>query len=297
MDWQIRIALIISGILLVSYIIFDFNRKKKIKKENEKLKKRFSQLKDQVDGAGFDIDGVGKPRSTSVEKLSQETEPQEQLQENLQDQAEDELQISDGFLDKSFEEQKPQLPDYELPANPVHEPIEPVITDTSSDAAKATTPKNDLFESNSGSDSVVKEPELVLSLVLNADYGKTFTGKDFLPIFLSQGLRHGEMGIFHRYSKTGASPGKVLFSLANGIAPGTFDIDNIQNFQTPALALFVTLPGPDDAQIAYDAMYKTIKLLRNELGGDIFDETQSKYTEQTHNHRFDQIQEFNRKQS
>jgi len=293
MDWQIRIGLIICGIFLVSYIIFDFNRKKKIKKENEKLKKRFSQLKNQVDGAGFDIDGVGKPRSSSAE----EVEPQELSQELSQEQFVDDCGLPSNSLDQTFEEQKPDLPDYQVPTELSNAPIEPVILVSSCDESKADKPKNDLFDSNKNQDSLINEPELVLSLVLNAGYGKTFTGKDFLPIFLSQGLRHGEMGIFHRYNKSGASPGKLLFSLANGIAPGTFDIANIQNFQTPALALFVTLPGSGDPQVSYDAMYKTIKLLRKELGGDIFDETQSIYTEQTHNHRLDQIQAFNRKQN
>jgi len=291
MDWQIRIALIIFGILLVSYIIFDFNRKKKIKKENEKLRKRFSQLKNQVDGAGFDIDGVGKPRSALAENPN-EASPEQLGNDN---------ESSDSSLSERIQEDKPHLPDYEAPedlGNEQNEPLEDAVSGVTEGKhdPKVSEPRDDLFN-NTIKEPSTNEPELVLSLVLNASYGKTFTGKDFLPILLSQGLRHGEMGIFHRYNKTGASPGKVLFSLANGIAPGTFDIANIQNFQTPALALFVTLPGPDDAQIAYDAMYKTIKLLRNELGGDIFDETQSKYTEQTHNHRLDQIQEFNRKHS
>jgi len=263
MEWQMRIALIIGGFVLVGYIFYDFNKKRKIQKENERLKRQFTNLDEQSEHSDFDRDGVGQARpaikdSNSDNKVSiEDKDLVEQKEKNIQPES-------------SNNNQKKQA----------------------ENKVENQTTKN-LFEKQSAAHS--QQPQLVLSLLLKAAQGEGYKGKDFLPIFLSQGLRHGEMGIFHRHQNSGAKPGPVYFSLANGIAPGTFSMDNIELFETPAMALFMTMPGPDDAQVAYNAMVKTIKLLKKELGGEIFDETQSIYTEQTHNHRLDQIQEFNRK--
>jgi len=246
MEWQMRIALIIGGFVLVGYIFFDFSKKRKIQKENDRLKRQFANVDDKTDRSGFDRDGVSKARPAS----------------------EEELVIKNKNLENG-DDKKPS---------------------EKSVASKAT---QDLFQEEKTAH--LQQPQLVLSLLLKAPQGHSYKGKDFLPIFLSQGLRLGDMDIFHRHKSSGGNPGPVYFSLANGIAPGTFSMNNIESFETPVMALFMTLPGPEDAQVAYNAMVKTIKLLKAELGGEIIDETQSKYTEQTHNHRLDQIQEFNRK--
>jgi len=252
MEWQMRIALIIGGFVLIGYILFDFNKKRKIQKENERLKRQFANMDNDVDGSGFDNDGVGEARPVNDDDLSSNN-----------------VSIDKNVVEKSV-------------GNNTEQAVETKTT-------------QDLFQEKG--EVLSQQPQLVLSLLLKASQGHNYKGKDFLPIFLSQGLRHGDMDIFHRYKNTGANPGPIFFSLANGIAPGTFSMKNIEAFETPVLALFMTLPGSDDGQVAYNAMVNTIKLLKNELGGEILDETQSKYTEQTHNHRLDQIQEFSRKMS
>ena len=44
-DWQLRVALVIAGALLIAYIYFDYKKKKKRKQENEKLKKIQKELR------------------------------------------------------------------------------------------------------------------------------------------------------------------------------------------------------------------------------------------------------------
>jgi len=244
MDWQIRIAIFIAAISLVGYIYWDFAKKKKIHKANEKLKRQYGDLSSQVDASGFDVSGVGQARAAGVEP------------------------------------------------NSTGESIKAFISNRSSEQQSEPS---DLFENDATEVKVQQEPQLVFSLILQAKANTQYAGKDFLPIFLSQGLRHGEMDIFHRHQKTGSDPGPALFSLANAIAPGTFSLDALDSFHTPALILFMTLPGVGDAQIAYNAMVKTARLIVTELGGVVLDESQSVYSEQTHNHRLDQIQEHNRK--
>ena len=289
MDWQIRIALIIAGCALIGYIYFDFTKKKKIQKENEQLKRKFKGITDQVDSGGFDHNGVGTPRQATVEGVN----------ELISDSNIEGTSI-DTFISESENKTNLNTQEVLIESESVQIIEAPTEGDATVDASSVDeenidpNTKQDLVESDTESEVVQTSDHsaLVLSLILQASPGHQFKGRDFLPLFLSQGLRHGEMGIFHRRSKAGSKPGPVLFSLANGIAPGNFDINGLESFQTPALALFITLPGPEDSQVAYNAMYKTCILLQEELGGDILDETKSVYSKQTHNHRLDQIRDY-----
>ncbi len=293
MDWQLRIALIIAGCALVGYVYYDYAKKKRLQKENEKLKKQFNNIAETVDSAGFDHVGVGTPRPASVES---DQISQLQTKESARPHPKVQGSTVEQFIDSS-------LGDSINPNASVADPISENQEKTSSPNVQRepTSPESESEESvilesaqANNADKSTNEPEkaMVLSLILQAPQGTKFKGKDFLPLFLSQGLRHGEMGIFHRRARAGKDPGPVLFSLANGIAPGTFEINNMENFETPALACFVTLPGPDDAQVAYNAMYKTCLLLQQELGGELLDESKSVYSKQTHNHRLDQIKDY-----
>jgi len=57
------------------------------------------------------------------------------------------------------------------------------------------------------------------------------------------------------------------------------------------------VPGPKDPMIAYEGMVKTIKLLKQELDGQILDETKSVFTEQTYHHQKDVLQDYLTKKS
>jgi len=307
MDWQIRIAILIAGLILVGYIYWDYANKKKIQQANEKLKRQFGNISNQVDGSGFDLNGVGRARvageaNHDLHDDSENTTDDESV--SIATKLENDAaagETIDQFIQTNKDEQKSTEIDH---ANTVEHQSHDNKT-PESDTKPLTSPKESkgLFDDEPAQDEPTQNasqpPELVFSLILQSKPDCQYTGKDFLPIFLSQGLRHGEMGIFHRHQKPASfsakGPGPVLFSLANAIAPGTFNINDIDGFQTPALTLFMTLPCPSDAQIAYNAMVKTARLIVTELGGNILDENQSAYSEQTHNHRLDQIQEHNRK--
>jgi cell division protein ZipA len=298
MDWQLRIALVVAGALLIGYVFYDYQKKKKRQQENDQLKKKYGNLSGSVDGAGFDMTGVGTARLASTDDDGQDSVENSELSEPL-------AELSGSSIENFITSNRNDVVGVsENNSDTIRETDNPTREETVSKATEGegsssiSEPQpSDLFESDNSPEPLVSKPALVLSLILQAPEGCTFKARDFLPIFLSQGLRHGEMDIFHRRIMKGKQLGPVLFSLANGIAPGTFNIDQIDSFETPALALFMTVPGPEDAQVAFDAMYKTTKLLKQELGGEILDETRSNYTAQTHNHRLDQIQEYNRQHS
>jgi len=276
----------------VGYIYWDFARKKKIQKANEKLKQQFGKLSNNVDRSGYDLDGVGQAR-VAGETISE-----------LENDGEAPVDVGSDSKPAEIKPTFETTSNTTVPGETINQFIQSNQQEQKSKPLDTAKEPQDFFESDvqkqqSEVDTKQQQPELVFSLILQAGVDSQYSGRDFLPILLSQGLRHGDMGIFHRHQKHAdvsiKGPGPVLFSLANAIAPGTFNIDNLDAFQTPALTLFMTLPGPKDAQIAYNAMVKTARLIVTELGGVILDESQSAYSEQTHNHRLDQIQEYNRK--
>jgi len=91
--------------------------------------------------------------------------------------------------------------------------------------------------SNAPQDTKVTSPDVIpLYLVSRTPTG--FAGSDLLPLFSRMGFEFGEMDVYHFTDKHG----QALFSLMNGVAPGTFDPKSLAEQSTPALALFLRLP-------------------------------------------------------
>ena len=267
MDWQLRIALIVIGILVIGYIVFDYNRRKKSNADKQRLIDQMHASADHVDSTGFDITGVGNARKAGEPGLSE-------FDENEQTNSLAETQI-----------RKPHRT-----TNPA--PTEQLNLNAVADTKQSSSVSQEKEQQAETVEQESVEPELVISLILKAEAGDSFKGKDFMPLLLSQGLRHGDMGIFHRHSGASGKPGPIMYSVANAINPGTFDLKNIEVFETPAFAFFMTLPGPIDAIASFEGMVKTIRLLKNELGGQILDQSKSVYTEQTYQHHRDSLREY-----
>jgi cell division protein ZipA len=294
MDWQIRIALIILGIGVIGFIFYDYNRRKKNQNQKQRLIDQMRESADQVDRLGFDFTGVGNVRKASDELNTEDSESE--MHENVSTSA-SEL-VAEPIAKFEYESQAVQNVDTNASR------FEAGIADSNTDETMLesvgkprviSSPTEqmslaDLADEQAEVD-LNAEPDLVFSLILKATEGTCYKGHDFMPILLSQGLRHGDMGIFHRLMGQGKNA-TVLYSVANAINPGTFDIKNIQNFETPAFAFFMTVPGPKDPMIAYEGMVKTIKLLKQELNGQILDETKSVFTEQTYRHQKDVLQQY-----
>lgn len=139
------------------------------------------------------------------------------------------------------------------------------------------------------------EPEEVLIINVMAHSGRYFPGEDLLQVIFDCGLRYGSMSIFHRY-RDARGGGPVLFSLANMVKPGTFDLDAMGEFQTPGVSLFMTLPMEGDSVAAFDLMLDTAKTLADTLDGELKDENRSVMTRQTMEHDRQRVLEFVRRQ-
>lgn len=123
-----------------------------------------------------------------------------------------------------------------------------------------------------------------------------FYGSDLLELILSHGLRFGEMDIFHRHTGNDGE-GPVLFSMANMVKPGTFDLYAFEAFSTVGLSFFLTLPTVLDHHMdAFDMMLGAAKDIADTLGGELNDEQRSVLTGQTIEHYRERIRDFSRRQ-
>ena len=137
--------------------------------------------------------------------------------------------------------------------------------------------------------------EKLVVLYLVAPRGKPFRGSALREAFSQAGLKHGDMEIYHRMSGEGARA-KAVFGIANLVEPGTFDPGEFNRSTTPGISLFMRLPGPVQASMAFDDFMATARQLSERLGGELRDETRSVLSRQTIEHLREGIVEFERKQ-
>lgn len=139
------------------------------------------------------------------------------------------------------------------------------------------------------------ELEEVLVINVMSVGSDRFYGPDLLDVVFGCGMVHGDMAIFHRYEREDGE-GHLLFSMANMVVPGTFDLDTIDDFETPGVSLFMTLPMRANSMEAFNIMADTAKAIASHLGGELKDEQRSVMTAQTLEHCRQRIREFERKQ-
>lgn len=134
------------------------------------------------------------------------------------------------------------------------------------------------------------ERKIVVLHVVTA--GAHFPGAAIEKAAKSVELRHGEMGIYHHHEKRS---GKVLFSMASMIEPGSFPADDMAHFSTPGLTLFTQLPGAADGRDIFNAMIAAGRQLAELLRGELQDERHNKLTGQMEKHIAESIVEHRRR--
>ena len=122
--------------------------------------------------------------------------------------------------------------------------------------------------------------------------GQRFVGEDLINALRRQGLRYGEMNIFHRVENTTKAK---LYSVANLVEPGTFDLSDVEQLSSPGMSFFLQLPGPDDASGAFEDMLNAAHQVALELGGELRDEQMSVLTGQNREHMRQRIADFARR--
>lgn len=137
--------------------------------------------------------------------------------------------------------------------------------------------------------------ERIVTLFVAARPDAAFSGADIVVAAEKAGLTFGDMGIFHRLATGRPEPGP-LFSMANMIEPGSFDMASLDSLRTPGLSLFMTLPGPSSALDAWDTLLPTAQRLAKLLDGVVLDEQRNTLGRQRIAHIRDELRAWDRKQ-
>ena len=138
--------------------------------------------------------------------------------------------------------------------------------------------------------------EEVLIINVMAPEGDHFEGNDILRVMMAASMRFGEMNIFH-YHLGGSDDGPVVFSLANMVVPGVFDLAQMEEFVTPGLSLFLALPIEGEAIRAFEQLLATSRQIAELLGGELKDENRSVFTAQTAEHYRQRVMEYQRRKA
>ena len=137
--------------------------------------------------------------------------------------------------------------------------------------------------------------ERIVTLFVASRAGELMHGANLVVAAEKAGMTFGDMGIFHRLvsGKPDAGP---IFSMANMVKPGNFDMRDIDKVQTPGVSFFMALPGPVSALDAWDAMLPTAQRLAELMDATVLDEERNALGRQRVAHLRDELRAWDRKQ-
>lgn len=135
--------------------------------------------------------------------------------------------------------------------------------------------------------------ERIVTLFIVAREGHHFDGPNLVVAAEKAGLEFGDMGIYHRLLDGKRELGPI-FSVANMLKPGNFDLGKLDSLKTPGVSFFMTLPAPLPALDAWDAMLPTAQRLAELLDGQLLDEERNALGRQGIAHIRDQLRSWDR---
>jgi cell division protein ZipA len=110
----------------------------------------------------------------------------------------------------------------------------------------------------------------IVTLYIAARAGSAIAGPDLVVAAEKAGLVFGHRNIFHRMVDGHPDKGPI-FSVANLVKPGYFDLREIQSLRTPGISFFMTLPGPLPALDAWDTLLPTAQRMAELLDAVLLD--------------------------
>ncbi len=254
-----REVLIVVGVLVVIAIILDGARRlKRNRYENLQMSSRKLQKATVQDLSTEDLDQLETSQFPSGGSRVVGIRDDGDIQ-----QVENSLRRAGGF---GFD-REPEQETFDLD-NSIYERQREVLTEQ---------PQQSVKEDNKD------QPQEVLVVHLMANKGETVAGQQLLDAILGVGLRYGAMKIFHRHLNDDGS-GPVLFSMANLVNPGTFDLNSMGDLEVPGVTLFMALDDIEDPVSAFNIMIEAIDSIVASLQLNVMDESRSSMTRQTIDH-------------
>ena len=133
----------------------------------------------------------------------------------------------------------------------------------------------------------------IVSLYVAARAGHTLRGEDIVVAAEKTGLTFGHMGVFHRLVENHPERGPV-FSMANILQPGSFDMATIRELETPAIAFFLTLPAPMTALDAWEKLLPNVQRMAELLDGVVLDDSRNALGRQRIMHIREELRAYDR---
>jgi len=217
--------------------------------EKEKLEPFEFNLDSKKGTASKEANVNGAPESEIIRSIEQATA----LSENDLLATEDKL--SEDKLSESKQSKDAQLPE------------EPNESKPNTSAHEATEQGDEL-------------PIELFIFNVAAKEGNRLGGHELLQFFLTSGFRYGDMNIFHRHEHSNGT-GEVLFSIANMMAPGTFDVDYMEQFNSPGISFFFTAPNNKvSVNKSFDMMLRAVEQVAEEFDCEVLNEKREQFTQE-----------------
>src|SRR6478672_9138730 len=143
---------------------------------------------------------------------------------------------------------------------------------------------------------VSEQFDRIVSLYVAAKAGNKLRGQDIVVAAEKAGLTFGHMDVFHRLVDGKPELGPI-FSVANIIKPGSFEMARIAEIETPAIAFFLTLPAPVGALDAWETMEPAAQRMADLLDGVVLDEERNALGRQRVQHIRDELRAYDRQHS
>jgi cell division protein ZipA len=134
----------------------------------------------------------------------------------------------------------------------------------------------------------------IVTLYLAARAGEVLHGSDIVVACEKAGLAYGHMGIFHRLDDNHPERGPI-FSLANLVKPGSFDLSRLGEIRTPGVSLFMTLPGPLPALDAWETLLPAAQRMAELLDAVLLDEERNALGRQRIAHIREEMRAYDRR--
>lgn len=320
---ELRFVLIIVGALAIAALLFHglWSSKKEGQKKfgNKPLGNLDSENEPSYVAPEDDFDIIKKTRTEPDFGLAPEKSGYDPLDDYAPVAKMDEPEVVEESLahfedSPETEESLQQLVEPQpTPAAPAQEPPAFITTSSTTErpiqSSKKIEPQldldnfDDIDESeahNSVTEPVCAAPEQpqqqeelqVIVLNVHCAGEQPFVGTELFDSMSQNGLLYGEMDIYHRHADLSGT-GKVLFSVANMMQPGTLQHDDPQTFTTKGISFFMTLPCFGAADQNFKLMLKTAQQIADDLGGNVLDDQRNLMTPSRLDAYRKQIQDFN----
>ncbi|WP_432467408.1 cell division protein ZipA [Agarivorans sp. Z349TD_8] len=315
---ELRIVLIVVGVILIVALLAHGFWSSRKQRPEKLLSPKVSASKAPIstrDDSGFDDLGVGQARvigdpiddaisnldaaekpvlhPSSVEpELEPEAEREQRKEPAFHFSAVDsapevsDVQGLDGLVKTVKTEAEASLSTVDVESAPEVEPT--FVYDMDEDNEPEPQPKTEPTQDPNA-------PDDVFILNIMAQSGRYLKGPALLASLDKIGLRYGDMDIFHRHLDNRGS-GPIIFSLANMLNPGTFDLDKIEQLETRGVTLFMTVPCKGEPTKNFALMHNAATSLAKDLDAIILDDQRNPLTRQTVNHYEQRVREYERKQ-